>query len=762
MTESSTAPALEGVPIDAARANDPAASAVDGTDESAGAAVQPRGVLLVVRADDGVLLHVSTSIQAHLGVSAEDVVGRPLSEAIGDEAERLVLDRAATVLDLKAVNPLTVQVPQERGGGTFDLQLHRPRQSASAAPPLLVVELEPAAGPRPLTVSGTYGTVRAALADLERSASSEELYDITVRTVRDLTGFDRVAVYRFDALGNSEVVADAHRPGLKSHVGVHYPPSDFSSEMLDMYQTQRVRHVPDFTADHDCLVSADLPAARVPVDLTAATLRAAVSPQRELQVARGIRAGLVASLSHGGRMWGVLVCHHYDGPLVVPVELRAAIELVASTVSALGAAQVGLDRDAETRRQERVLAHLAASSRDESVPLGIAITRSGWTRRLVNADGAIVRAEGRVTTVGHVPDEPGQKALLDWVASADDEVVLTDSLRKAAPEVAAAAPGVAGVMGIGLPEGQVVVWLRDEVQHRIEWGGDPSTSRPEAFGDPVRTMVRPSLERWREVVDGHSLPWTEDQVESAVALRGHLVEALYLRGRKELRATEELQRSLLPHGLPELDGWTVDARYDAAGSGLVGGDWYDALILPSGHLAVVVGDVTGHGLQAAATMGQLRTALRTSLVGTCSAYEAVRQLLEVVRWTLPNEVATLSVALVDPATGVVENVSLGHPPMLVVHPGGDVEWSPRAGAPPLGVTEEVPTARRFEVPVGATLVLYSDGLVERRDESIREGLDRLARAFADGGGRALDDVVQHTRDESSTDDATLLVVRHSR
>jgi serine phosphatase RsbU (regulator of sigma subunit) len=604
-----------------------------------------------------------------------------------------------------------------------------------------------------------YGPLRTALSDLELADSLDELYDVALEAVRALTRFDRVSLYLLDAQGNSEVVAESHRRGLLPWLGVHFPASDIPPEVRELHRSVRVHLVDDLEAAPVPVVAADMATAARQLDLTAATLRADPAAHVELHRARGARAVMGVGLFSGGELWGILYFHHYSGPHHVSYETRLAVELLSTTLSALRAAQVGADRDAETRRQERVLAHLAADSRDESVPLGTAITRSGWTRRLVRADGAIVRAEGRVTSVGHVPDEAGQKALIAWVADAGEEVVATDCLREAAPDVAAEAPEVAGVMGIALPEGQVLIWLRDEVQRRVEWGSDPSTSRPLRADDPIRTMLRASEERWREVVDGHSLPWSEDQVDSAAALRGHLLEALYLRGRKEFRATEELQRSLLPHELAHVEGWSVEARYEAAGAGLVGGDWYDALVLPSGHLALVVGDVTGHGLQAAATMGQLRTALRTSLVGSNSAHEAARLLFEVVRWTLPGEVATLAVALLDPVTGVVESVSLGHPPLLVVYPDGHVRWAPRAGAPPLGLAGEVPPANRIEVPLGGALVLYSDGLVERRDESIGDGLSRLANAFVDGPATAIDDVVKATRDERSADDATLLLVR---
>ncbi|MCK0118590.1 SpoIIE family protein phosphatase [Isoptericola sp. S6320L] len=720
--------------------------------------VQPRGMLLAVRVSDGVVLHTSANTEI-VGRCPAEVLGRPLSEVLGPQPAGQVLAPVVAGTDLATVNPVALELPDDRGGGAYEAILHGPRRDPGPTPPLVVVEMEPA---RPSGVRGAasgYGPLRTALADLELADSLDELYDVALGAVRSLTGFDRASLHLLDAQGNAEVVAEARACGLVPWTGLHFPASELPPETRELHSRVRVHLVDDVEAGGVRVLAHD-DGGPVPwPDLGTATLRAAPPAYLERHRSRGARAALGVGLFHGGELWGVIYCHHYGGPRQVPYDVRVAVEVLTGNLSALRAARLGTDRDAETRRQDRVLAHLAADSRDETVPLGTAITRSGWTRRLVRADGAIVSAEGRVTSVGHVPDDAGRRALIAWVAGAGEEVVATDCLGETAPDVAAAAPDVAGAMGIALPEGQVVVWLRDEVQRRVDWGSDPTTSRPVRADDPIRTMLRSSQERWREVVDRHSLPWLPDQVESAVALRGHLLEALYLRGRKEVRATEELQRSLLPQELAQVDGWEIEARYEAAGTGLVGGDWYDALVLPSGHLALVVGDVTGHGLQAAATMGQLRTALRTSLVGSDSAHEAARLLFDVMRWTLPGELATLTVALVDPATGSVENVSLGHPPLLVVSPDGSVRWAPRAGAPPLGLAGDVPPAHRVEVPRGGALVLYSDGLVERRDESVGDGLARLAAAFGTGPRTDVDDVVRATRDERSADDATLMVVR---
>lgn len=722
--------------------------------------VQPRGVLLAVRESDGTVLQASASAERLLGAAPEDLLGEHLAAALGPDPARRVLAHASAGAELADRNPLTLRL--DGFASDVDAVLHRPPlpDAGPGAEPVLVVELEAATGARPLTFPNTYLSVRRALRDLERAATLEELYDDAARHVRELTKFDRVMIYRFDAAYNGEVVAEARRDDLNSFLGLHYPASDIPPQARALYEKNWIRLIADVDYEPSAIVPTVLSTTGAPLDLTYSTLRSVSPIHLEYLRNMGVRASMSISLLREGRLWGLIACHHYAGPHEPPFEVRTAAEFLGSALSVRLVAQAETERDAEVRRAESVLAHLAADSRDEAAPLGTAITRSGWLRRLVRADGAVVVAEGRLTSVGSVPDDDACRALVAWVLSHGEELVSTDRLAHDAPELAARMPDVAGVLGIVLPEGQVVLWVRDEVLRHVDWGGDPhnkAIARRE--GGDVRLSPRRSFERWREVVRGHSRPWTSDQTDFAAALRGHLVEALYARGRKALRATEELQRSLLPALLPRIEGWTLESRYESAGTGLVGGDWYDALDLPSGKVALVVGDVTGHGLQAAATMGQLSTTLRAALVGTSSAAEAVERLAQFARWTLPGEVATVAVALLDPATGVVEHVSVGHPPLLVVEADGTPRWAEGASAPPLGLVDRAPTTHVFEVPRGGALVLYSDGLVERREESVLDGLDRLAAVFAGDSRPGADEILAAARDPHSADDATLLVLR---
>jgi serine phosphatase RsbU (regulator of sigma subunit)/anti-sigma regulatory factor (Ser/Thr protein kinase) len=210
-------------------------------------------------------------------------------------------------------------------------------------------------------------------------------------------------------------------------------------------------------------------------------------------------------------------------------------------------------------------------------------------------------------------------------------------------------------------------------------------------------------------------------------------QAQRLLSHEEARATREhqiaevLQRSMLPGGLPDLPGLDVAARYLPATADVqVGGDWYDVIPLRHGLVGLVIGDVAGHGVHAAATMAQVRMAVRAYAVQDPSPARVLRRVHRLLTRLATDEMVTLLFLLLDPAQGTVRLSSAGHPPALLVD-ADRARFLDGALAPPLGVTP----ARTFAevehlLPAGATLLLYTDGLVERRGVAITEGLDRLS------------------------------------
>ena len=164
----------------------------------------------------------------------------------------------------------------------------------------------------------------------------------------------------------------------------------------------------------------------------------------------------------------------------------------------------------------------------------------------------------------------------------------------------------------------------------------------------------------------------------------------------------------------------------------VGGDWYDAFELPDGRIALTVGDVVGHGLAAAAAMGQVRTALAALADHAAGPGELLERLDGFLARSKTTDFATVCYAVIDPATGILDYASAGHPPMLVVSPAGETIWLDQAqSGSALAATS--PHARPHASTLlepGSLLVLYSDGLVERRGERLDDGLRRLAAAAA--------------------------------
>jgi sigma-B regulation protein RsbU (phosphoserine phosphatase) len=201
-------------------------------------------------------------------------------------------------------------------------------------------------------------------------------------------------------------------------------------------------------------------------------------------------------------------------------------------------------------------------------------------------------------------------------------------------------------------------------------------------------------------------------------------------------AAAALQRSLLPSALPDVAGVEMAARF-SAGQGLVGGDWYDVFCLPSGELGMVVGDVAGSGLPAAVIMGRIRSALRAYALEASDPAEALARLDRKMQHFEPGALATVLYAVLDPSLKTARISAAGHlPPVLAVpgHSGELVDVHPDLliGADPATPRQSVTIA----IPPGGLLCMCTDGLIERREYSLDEGLDRLCKAVQAGPAEA--------------------------
>ncbi|MER7762720.1 ATP-binding SpoIIE family protein phosphatase [Streptomyces sp. NPDC097619] len=235
--------------------------------------------------------------------------------------------------------------------------------------------------------------------------------------------------------------------------------------------------------------------------------------------------------------------------------------------------------------------------------------------------------------------------------------------------------------------------------------------------------------------------------------------------RRQREAAVTLQRSLLPQELEQPDDLRIAATYQPGGTeAAVGGDWYDVITLGAGRTALVIGDVMGRGVRAAAVMGQLRTAVRAYARLDLPPHEVLQLLDGLAAEIDASQIATCVYAVHDPNEGRLVYASAGHLPVLVRDEDGTVHRADGATGPPLGTGGWLHTSGTIPLAPGSTAVLYTDGLVERRGEDIDEGVAALERALSGATGtpqvicdrlmRALGVGADHD------DDVAVLVLQH--
>jgi serine phosphatase RsbU (regulator of sigma subunit)/GAF domain-containing protein len=704
-------------------------------------AVQPHGALLAVTEPDLAVVVASANAADVLGT---DVTGATLATLLAPaELDRL---REALAGDVAEAEPLRVTP----GGREVDLVLSRTGD-------LLVTEWEPVAGAEQAGAAW-HRRLPTVLQRLSAPTTLEGLTGVLAREVRALTGFDRVMVYRFDAEWNGEVVAEDRREDLEPFLGLHYPASDIPAQARALYATNWMRLIPDAGYSPVPLEPRLVPGTGAPLDLSGTMLRSVSPVHLEYLANMGVTASMSVSLIDRGRLWGLVACHSSSGPHRPSHADRTAAEFLGRTASLLLHTTVEAgERDEAVAVAQREAELAAAVSRTPRTPATALLDGAVTVLDLLPAAGAAVRLGGRLHLLGRTPPADRVAAVVPAVLRAGGA---TDRLTRDLPGFADLADDASGVLAVevGGGRGDFLAWFRPETPREVTWGGDPYASKLTRDDGGPRLSPRRSFARWTETVRGTARPWREHEQAAARALAGHLGEAVLARAGEDDRLSAALQRTLLLEELPKVPGVALGARYRPSAEDVVGGDWYDLVPLPSGRLAVVLGDVAGHGLSAAAVTAQLRHALRASLLRDEGPAAALSALNRLVAALLPGEMATAVVVELDPATGGLALANAGHLPAVHAGDGGSRLVTDGRG-PALGLldTTDYPQAE-LRLDAGDRLLLYSDGLVERRGRDLMDGVEALRAAVAavPGAPQEVVDGVVAALDPPGTDDVTVV------
>ena len=496
--------------------------------------VQPHGALLVLAGADGVVLQASSNCEAVLGLSHERLLGKPLESLGGDVAAR-VRGLAAELDDGEAL-PLQCCT----AAGEFEGGLHR----HPGGDGLLIVELERlapafraievAAVPQPMLLDA----VSAALRRFSAAASIGALADAAVQSVRELTGYDRVMVYKFDPDGHGKVIAEAREPRLDSLLGHHYPASDIPQRARELYLRNRVRVLVDVHYQPVPVLPRQVPGSGRELDMSLCYLRSMSPLHLQYLQNMGVTATLVVSLVREGRLWGLIAAHHY-APRNLRYALRAACDLLAEAIATRIAAienyahaQVSI----LVRRLEQRLVEATSVEGDWR----LALFRNPRTLlQPLEATGATLFHDGEILSAGEVPATPELRELLRWVETQhSDAPFACSSVAAANPALDSLTPTASGVLAVRLSTTRpdYLMWFRKEQLLTVTWAGDPT--KPVVADNPLELSPRRSFAAWSEIVRGTALPWSATEITLAHAIAGALVDIIVQVGAVRLLIAE--------------------------------------------------------------------------------------------------------------------------------------------------------------------------------------------------------------------------------
>jgi light-regulated signal transduction histidine kinase (bacteriophytochrome) len=526
--------------------------------------IQPHGALILVRQTDKMIVQASANLEAFLGTDG-DVLGRPL-DCLGDNLVRQI---AALPLDTLHSTPIAFRCPIGSSSTEFDVLVHAPPDGG------LIIEFERAAAAEDLTQA-----VEKALHTIAGAASLRALCEEAASIYKEMIGYDRVMLYRFDEDGHGEVYSERREPHLEAYLGNRYPASDIPQIARRLYERTRVRMLVDVHYEPVPLEPRLSPITNRDLDMSLCFLRS-MSPIH-IQYLRnmGVNATLVASLVVGGKLWGLVACHHYS-PRNIPFESRAACELLAEAVSIrIAALESFAQAQAElsVRRLEQRMIEAISQDGDWRTAL---FDNAQSLLQPVGANGAALLFEGEVLTAGEVPGTPQLREIAAWLDSKPRQpVFVTSSLGFDEPSLAAMTSVASGLAAapVSNSPGEYLLWFRAERIRTVTWGGDPL--EPVLIGDnPADLSPRRSFAKWHQLVEGRSEPWSPADVTAARLIGETLADVvIQFRSMQMLIARDQLDKVTQQVEISELPVIVADPQ----GRILVGNRSFQSL-LPRDH-----------------------------------------------------------------------------------------------------------------------------------------------------------------------------------